>query len=186
MYRHMIQRPQPARFVLDSPPSSVFEGLWYAAVRRDGLIGAVAIAGMLSKFCGVLLVNVPFSSAQTYTAHRICAWASVAMLGYMIATLLLYITIVRRAPHLPLWPTTIAARLYYVCDSRMFADFERTSLVGRRDRDRHVQGIGRRYRFGRMMGISGDRKVGVDYAETEPGIKLRTFVPFSFGRSRPG
>jgi len=66
--------------------------------------------------------------------------------------------------HLPVHPQTLAGRMYYVCDSAFLADFARLSMLSTRRRDERVLMLERRYRFGDMVGVSGRRRVGIDYA----------------------
>jgi len=58
---------------------------------------------------------------------------------------------------------TIATHMYYICDSYMVKDFEGLSVMGSKERDRVVSGMGRWYGFGESMGVSGEVRVGVDY-----------------------
>lgn len=48
---------------------------------------AVGIATVISEFLPILLALIPFSPAQTWESHRVCAWMTVGFLGYMIAFL---------------------------------------------------------------------------------------------------
>jgi len=63
----------------------------------------------------------------------------------------------------------------------MLRDFERLSMLGSRERDRRVERMGRMYRFGWMTGVSGEKRVGIDYPEGEQGFKLRTLGAVGFG-----
>ncbi|KAK3984081.1 hypothetical protein QBC44DRAFT_389562 [Cladorrhinum sp. PSN332] len=70
---------------------------------------------------------------------------------------------------------SLACCLCYVRDSAVLRDFERLSMLGRRERDRRVERMGWMHRFGWVMGASGEKRVGIDYPEGEQGFKLRTF-----------
>lgn len=112
---------------------------------------------------------------------------AVAILGYMVLVLLASIAVPimrrkvpmdwrlkkgiwgnQRALKLPVRVDTIAGCMWYVCDSAMLKDFEVSGMGGfaasRRDRDRLVREMGRRYMLGEVVGVStGGRRVGVDY-----------------------
>jgi hypothetical protein len=71
----------------------------------------------------------------------------------MILVLVLDWVLVKR-PHLPVDPRTLGGGLYYICDSQMTG--EALSALGIRERT---------YSLGRMIGVSGKKRVGVDFAE---------------------
>jgi len=79
----------------------------------------------------------------------------------------------KRQPYLPLDPGTIVGRMYYVCDSWMTRDFGAMGGDGL-DRGQETGGNmrntahlrGQRYVFGKMTGVSGTERIGIDYAGT--------------------
>ncbi|KAK0619031.1 ankyrin repeat-containing domain protein [Immersiella caudata] len=158
---------------------NVFTGLWRALGWRDPLAGSMAFAGALSKFLLALLSGVPFASAQTWLTHEICIWTTVALLIIMILTLLGHMGLVAW-PYMPVSPDSLAGRAYYICDSATLRDFERLSMLGGRERDRRVERMGRLYRFGWMTGISGERRVGIEYGEAEQGFKMHSLEALGF------
>jgi len=84
-------------------------------------------------------------------------------------------------PYLPIPPDSLAGVIYYVCDSSMLKDFERLSTLEKSDRERRIERMSRNYRFGRITGVSGKPRIGVDYGEGEQGYKLRSLSAFGFG-----
>lgn len=69
---------------------------------------------------------------------------------------------------LPVRVDTVAGCMWYVCDSAMLKDFEVFGVAGfsgsKRDRDRLVREMDRRYVLGEVVGVSsGGRRVGIDY-----------------------
>jgi len=71
-------------------------------------------------------------------------------------------------PYMPVEPQTLASCMYYVCDSEMLKSFEGLALFGKGDRDRLVRTMDKRYVFGKISGVSGTRRIGVDICkETE-------------------
>lgn len=179
----MARRPQPASLsVLCSRPTNAFTGFWRAVRRGDILTGSLAFAGILSKFLPALLASIPFASAQTWRTHEICTWTTVGVLALMIIILLGYIRFARW-PEMPdgVVAGSLAGTVYFVCDSYMLRDFARLSMLGTRERDRRVERMARRYRFGWTMGVSGERRIGCDFAEGSQGFKMRSLAPLGFG-----
>ncbi|KAM7201126.1 hypothetical protein V8F33_003538 [Rhypophila sp. PSN 637] len=164
----------------------------YNTKRIDLTLAAVSLAAFLAKFAPILLSGVPFRNTITWKMHEMYTWSLVAVLGYMVLVLgiLLFPSqMLRRIgsrgggesdkTRPPPPPTSIAGYMYYVCDSVMLRDFEGLSTSSRKVRDkavmdmaaRHHEGHlesrgGRRYAFGTMTGVSGVRRVGIDYADT--------------------
>ncbi|KAK0728846.1 hypothetical protein B0T26DRAFT_768858 [Lasiosphaeria miniovina] len=169
LYQKMSRRPQrAASSILASPTTTVFGSLGRAVADGDVLAGAVAAATVLSRFTPILLSNIPFKPTQTWQTHYVCAWATVAVLAFMLAVLLaaLAARVCRPGPPLPAEPgCSVAEALYYVCDSRLLRDCEGLARLGVADRNRRVVQMGRRYRFGTMVGVSGRTRIGVDYAD---------------------
>lgn len=66
---------------------------------------------------------------------------------------------------LPRKPETIAAVLSYLCTSRMAMDFANMKMenMNSHERDDMIVALGRRYRFGLMMGEDGQERYCVDY-----------------------
>ncbi|KAK3373126.1 hypothetical protein B0T24DRAFT_575363 [Lasiosphaeria ovina] len=171
LYQKMSRRPQrAASSILASPTTTVFGSLGRAVADGDVLTGAVAAATVLSKFTPILLSNIPFKPTQTWQTHYVCAWATVAVLAFMLAVLLaaLAARVCRPGPPLPAEPgCSVAEALYYVCDSHLLRDYEGLARLGVADRNRRVVQMGRRYRFGTMVGVSGRTRIGVDYADAK-------------------
>jgi len=139
-----------------SPATTVFTGLTGAVVRKEYFIVAVGTATVISEFLPILLALIPFSPAQTWETHRVCAWMAVGFLGYMIAVLGFGIAFVRY-PYMPVDPASLAGRIYYICDSGVVDDCY-GSMSWRDWACRE-----KRYRFGTMVGLSGGKRVGVEY-----------------------
>jgi len=175
IFLHMAQRPQPASLSVLQPRSTdVFSALYHGLRTSDLLLSTLSFAGIISKAVPALLAGIPFQAAQTFKVHEICMWSAVATLLVMIVVLGAHMWWVK-------WPDliqgndgTLAVTAYYVCDSFMTRDFERLSLLSREERDRRVEGMKRLYRLGWIVGVSGEVRVGVDYAEGEKGFQLKS------------
>ena len=148
-----------------SPATTVFSALWIAIRQRDPFAFTVSFANALSKFTPIVLSNIPFHAAQTWTTHVICAWMVVSILAFMILVLLWSFFI--QWPYLPVDPSTIAGNMYYVCDSMVLKDFEGLSELKERELTAFIRRSGRKYRFGEMIGVSGEVRVGICYEKDE-------------------
>jgi hypothetical protein len=68
----------------------------------------------------------------------------------------------RRTPDLPRTPDTILAVMSYVADSRLLDDFEGCEGLKSREVENRVNGLGKRYGYGRYVGVDGQTKWMVD------------------------
>ncbi|KAK1758908.1 hypothetical protein QBC47DRAFT_370731 [Echria macrotheca] len=181
IYLRMQRQPQPAELsVLEPLPTNALSSLWRAVRWKDPLAISIAAAGVLSKIIPALLSSVPFAPAQTWKTHEICTWTTIGVLIALIIILAIYMWLVKW-PRMPVASDSLAARIYYVCDSNMVRDFERLSTLTTVERDRRVRRMARMYRFGWTMGVSGHRRVAIDYAEGEQGFKMHSLGAFGFG-----
>jgi len=64
---------------------------------------------------------------------------------------------------MPVKVDTMAGYMHYLCGSWMVKDFEGMLEMGHRERDKLVCEMDRRYCLGEIVGVSGERRVGVDY-----------------------
>jgi hypothetical protein len=125
-------------------------------------MASVSIAASLAKFAPLLLANIPFRITQTWMTHVVITWMTVGMVCLMIVTIIQ--TLVTQWPYMPVQPNTVAGSIYYVCDSFMLLDLEGASTRTAKERKEMVSGMRARYRFGEILGMSGETRIGVDYA----------------------
>lgn len=78
-------------------------------------MSVISFTAILSIFTPILLSNVPFIVTQTWTAHLITAWMTVAILAFM--ALVLVGSFFVKWPPMPVDPSTIVGTLYYLCDA---------------------------------------------------------------------
>jgi hypothetical protein len=52
--------------------------------------------------------------------------------------------------------------MYYVCDSTLLADVNGLSTFAKRDRDKVLLGMEKKYSYRRITGISGVERMGID------------------------
>ncbi|KAE8447900.1 hypothetical protein EG329_010129 [Mollisiaceae sp. DMI_Dod_QoI] len=159
-YKDLSQPRRRSNFSISaSSATTVFQGLWRAIRNRNLFTGAVASAGILSKFMPLLLSNIPYRITQTWRAHLVCAWMTIVILAFMILVLLWSFSV--KWPHMPMGPNTIAGNIYYLCDSGILRDFDGMSMMCKRQWDVRVEQIGSDYRFGKMVGLSGQVRTGI-------------------------
>ncbi len=159
-YKDLSQPRRRSNFSISaSSATTVFQGLWRAIRNRNLFTGAVASAGILSKFMPLLLSNIPYRITQTWRTHLVCAWMTIVILAFMILVLLWSFSV--KWPHMPMGPNTIAGNIYYLCDSGILRDFDGMSMMCKRQWDVRVEQIGSDYRFGKMVGLSGQVRTGI-------------------------
>jgi hypothetical protein len=160
-YRRLSHSAQfAAQSILLSPPTSILAGLWRSIRIRDVFTANVALSALLAKFTPLLLSNVPFRKTVTWKMHEACTWLAVAILAYMILVLLG--TFWTRQFYMPVQASSIAGCLYYICDSSIIDSCQGLSLHRTTERDRLVSNLAHTYRFGKMIGVSGTTRIGVE------------------------
>lgn len=112
----------------------------------------------------ILLSNIPYRVTQTWTTHVVFLWITVSALSLMI--LVLVACIVVKYPHtdMPVGLTTLAG-MYYICDSHFLQDIDHDSRLSYKEREKRIKETGQKFRFGKMVGVSGETGMGVDYAD---------------------
>ena len=68
---------------------------------------------------------------------------------------------------IPVKVDTIAGCLHYLCDSKMVKDFEGlgVGIGAKKDSDKTVVEMARKYAMGEIVGVSGEKRVAVDYLD---------------------
>ncbi|KAK0702195.1 hypothetical protein B0H67DRAFT_676274 [Lasiosphaeris hirsuta] len=156
-YRQLWQRPQ-SYVVTVPPPVTVFSSVISSLLQRQWFISVVALTNVMSKFLPILLSAVPFSPIQTWELHMICAWTSIGGLVGM-NLLLVYGLLFVKYPDMPIDVGSLAGQIYYLCDSEVLDDFQGISLLDTKACNERLQK--RRYGFGGMVGVSGEKRIGV-------------------------
>jgi hypothetical protein len=163
-YKRLAQTPRAARrYILTSPPTNAFSGLWLAIRRGDWFLALVALISIVSEVLPIFLANVPYRVTSTYIAARVCTWSATGIMAIMV--LVTCASFFIKWPYMPLDPSTIAGAMYYVCDSWMLRSFEGTSTLKKKERDWKITSLGLKYHFGQITSASGKFRIGVDIAE---------------------
>ncbi|KAK0644615.1 hypothetical protein B0T16DRAFT_417988 [Cercophora newfieldiana] len=170
-FARMAQKPQPAaQSMLRSPATNSVSGMVLAFQHSDFLLFSASImAGAAELLLPALLANVPFALTSTYDGHVGSTAGSLAILGSMVAVLVVTL-IFSRWPHLPVDPRTLAGSIYYVSRSaRLRADLcgRRLALQSGASRDAEVEGLGRWYGYGplRKQGEVDESRMAVEVKE---------------------
>ncbi|KAK0619144.1 hypothetical protein B0T14DRAFT_584488 [Immersiella caudata] len=163
-YRQLWLHSQSAKTsVMVSPSTSVFTGGFTGSLkRREWWTATVGFTTILSKITPMLLSNIPFSPIQTWEMHLVCAWASVGCLAFM-SLVIVYGFFFIKNPPLPVDPASLAGRIYYLCDSQVADEFQGMAKIDREECEGRMD-MEKRYRFGKMIGVSGELRVGIDTA----------------------
>jgi len=162
----MSKRPRPAgSSILLSPPTNPFTGLYYSIRHPNFLMAATSLATAASKFLPMLLTIVPFQSTQTWKTHLVCAWLTVAVLGFMMAVVAWSICAAR--PRMAVEPCTVAGVMWYLCDAAMLDQFAGLGAASKAELARRTENLWMTYRFGRLAGVAGGERIGIDFAVAE-------------------
>lgn len=144
------------------------------------MVGVVVFVGILFKFVLVLLLSILFFLVQMWQMYEICIWMMVVLFIVFMLILVSYMWFVKWLYMLVVLDLLVC-QIYYVCDLVMLRDFERLFMLGKRERDWRVERMGRMYWFGWMIGVLGERRVGVDYFEGEQGYRMYGLGGCGFG-----
>lgn len=164
-YLQVSKHALPAqRSVLISPPTNALYGIWSAFRQRNLFFGLLALATLLAELSlPVTLSNVPFSRLETWQTQIVCAWLSIATLGFML--LVVAASFLVRWPHMPVDPRTVAGAMYYVCDSWMLESMEGMATSTKAERDARMRHLKQNYMYGNREGVSGKSRLGVDVVD---------------------
>ena len=82
-----------------------------------------------------------------------------------------------RWPYLPVEPKTVPGRAYYLCDSEMLRELGGTAFDrGGVTTKAMMKDGARRYALREIVGVSGTRRVAIDYAEPADRSRARPFI----------
>ena len=123
----------------------------------------MALVAILCEPLIVALANVPFKPGHIFEGYLVSTWLSVAILLLMLGGLVW--KLIRRdgaRAELTERPSSIAGILMLVCSSHMLSDFGGMAELRERERNKAVHGWRKRYAMGRLIGLDGVERVGVD------------------------
>ena len=154
--------------ILASPPSNPFVGIVYSLSRMSWLPGSLSIVAVLTEPLIVALANIPFHPGTAYVAYLVSTYITIGVLSIMLLGLFGVLgrqrvngELVRRGTEAAR-ERTVGRVMGLVCGSSMLSEFRGLAGLDEKSRDEVVQGWGRGYRMGRLVGLDGVERWGVD------------------------
>jgi hypothetical protein len=141
-----------------SPYTAVFGMLYH----KHFFAAFVAFVAILSDVLIITLAAVPYSPGQVWMELIVCSYTSMAILGITIIAVVAVLMWRRQSPDLPRAPDTLMAVISYVANSNMLDDFEGLEYLEKSGLDDRVNGLGKRYSYGRNVGADGQKRLMVD------------------------
>lgn len=135
--------------ILMTTPSHPSAAIIPSISRRQYVPALIATSALLSEVLTITLSTVPFSNANFWSAYVASTWISVAIIVFMLLTLMLLFAY--REPKLPLKPVTVASSLAYLCDSALPDLFSELAIMDTAARDERIKGMGYQYWLGRSQ-----------------------------------
>lgn len=162
-YHRLAQAPSPAASTIllrkRSLPYTALFGMLYD---RHFFAACLAFTAILADVLVISLAGVPYSPGQIYTELLVCSYTSMAILGIMILSIVALLFWRRSTPDLPRAPDTLMAVMSYVADAKMLDDFDGLESCSGREVEDAVRGLGKRYGYGRFVGMDGQKRLMVD------------------------
>jgi hypothetical protein len=162
-YYRLSRSPAPAQSTIllrkRSLPYTAFFAMIY---HRHFLAAGLAFTAILADILIVSLAGVPYSPGQIWLELLICSYTSMAILGIMVLSIIALLVWRRKSPDLPRAPDTLLGVISYIADSKMLDDFEGTEVLKDKDIENRINGLGKRYGYGCMVGMDGQTRRMVD------------------------
>ena len=163
-----LASPAARQSILASPPSNPFAGVVYSLRRMTWLPGWLSIVAVLTEPLIVALANIPFKPGTAYMAYLVSTYITIGVLSLMLLGLFGVLgrqkvngELMRRGTEAAR-ERTVGRVMGLVCGSCMLSEFRGLAELEKKSRDEVVQGWGKGYRMGRLMGVDGVERWGVD------------------------
>ncbi|KAL8895479.1 MAG: hypothetical protein Q9207_008159 [Kuettlingeria erythrocarpa] len=160
--------PGARQSILASPPSNPFTGVVYSLRRMTWLPGWLSVVAVLTEPLIVALANIPFKPGTAYMAYRVSTYVTIGVLSLMLLGLFGVLgrqkvngELMRRGTEAAR-ERTVGRVMGLVCGSCMLGEFRGLAELDEKSRDEVVQGWGRGYRMGQLVGVDGVERWGVD------------------------
>ncbi|KAI4259555.1 MAG: hypothetical protein L6R42_004523, partial [Xanthoria sp. 1 TBL-2021] len=160
--------PKARQSILASPPSNPFTGLVYSLRRMTWLPGWLSTVAVLTEPLIVALANIPFQPGTAWMAYRASTYVTIGVLSFMLLGLVGVLArrklngeLVRRGTEAAR-ERTVGRVMGLVCGSCMLGEFRGLAELDEKSRDEVVQGWGKRYWMGQLVGVDGVERWGVD------------------------
>jgi hypothetical protein len=127
----------------------------------------VAFTALLAEFLVVALSGLPYRPGQVQDEFFFCGISSLVILALMLLVIAAVNIWRRYLPHLPRKPDNTASVMTYVCDSKIVDDFEGAEKLKGRQRDRWIEGLGKKYEYGLRRRRDGRLRWVVDESDQQ-------------------
>ncbi len=114
------------------------------------------------------LANIPFKPGTAYMAYLVSTYITIGVLSFMLLGLFGVLgrqkvngELMRRGTEAAR-ERTVGRVMGLVCGSCMLSEFRGLAELDEKSRNKVVQGWGRGYRMGRLVGVDGVERWGVD------------------------
>jgi hypothetical protein len=162
-YHSLAQSPSaPGSTILAQRKSWPFAALFAMAYHRHFFAAFLASIAIISEILVITLAGVPYAAGQILLESQACNYTSILILVLMVCGIACMMVWRRKAPDLPRAPDTVLGVMSYVADSKMLYDFEGCEYLEGKYMDNRIQGLGKRYRYGRCEGVDGQFRWMVD------------------------
>ena len=162
-YRQLLHGSAPAAdSILLAPHSNPFTGLFYSLRNHHYFNAYISFVAVLCELLIVALANIPFKPSLAFIAYKTCTYISIGILNLMLIGIV-WMLCRKRAPGLNTnRPKNLADVLVALCGSHMLEDFAGMSTLEKKQRDAIIKGWGKGYSMGRLIGIDGVERDGID------------------------
>ncbi|KAL5323604.1 hypothetical protein ACEPPN_008143 [Leptodophora sp. 'Broadleaf-Isolate-01'] len=164
-YYNLKKGASASSTVLLTPSPNPLPGMFRALRRLAIFQFIIDLSTVLCDPLTVSLANVPFNSGMTYETFVICVWICVAILGFMLLTLLVVLIRIGRFGGEVKVPTTLGGKMKLLAGSHMVERFRELGEIDTKTRDNIVKGWRYKYKIGTFTGVDGMRREGVNFEE---------------------
>ncbi|KAH6867388.1 hypothetical protein B0T10DRAFT_572379 [Thelonectria olida] len=165
----MSRRPtKPKHSILMPLSPNPYVGITTYFDRGHKLLALVSVVTVLSDFLPIVLANIPFNNAITWTTFNVCTWLSVGVLGFMVVVLAIIAGIILFSSpgrHFPFASTdlgTLAAILYLACRSEdCLAQLQSLSVAGKAEIEQRMKTLKSKYSIISVVDEDGNPHVTI-------------------------
>lgn len=121
----------------------------------------ISLVAILCEPLTICLANIPFKPGTAFIAYTVATWLSTVILALMLIGIVWKLSRKGVADSIHR-PDTIAGVLVRLCGSHMLYEFSGMAQLTKSARNRAVGTWGKRYSMGRLIGVDGLERIGVD------------------------
>ncbi|CAI4212909.1 unnamed protein product [Parascedosporium putredinis] len=150
------------------------------------LPAAVAFTALLSEFLVICLAGLPYRPGQLRAEYLVCGSIATVMLFIMLVMIVFLHRWRRTLPHIPRQPNSVAAVMTYVAETNMSRELMSLNERKRRERERAVEGLGRKYGYGIRSEEDGRKRWVVDEVAVDYEAERKRMVEETHYRREAG